>query len=229
MTQTPLVQLSNISVDLYSNSSDNFSFKKFLMSRQFLPKTISILENISLTIHKGDILGIEGSNGAGKTTLLSVIAGILPISKGERVVNGRCLPLLGLGHVFHGDLDIRRNIELWSMSFNSNFLIDYNFINSIIQEAGLNATQDVLLRSLSSGMKSRLAFELAMRDSEDILLLDEVFSVGDAEFRARSGERIKSKLKQSGCAVIVSHDRDILEKNCTQIIRIKDRSTIELC
>jgi len=229
MAQTPLVQLSNISVDLYSNSSDNFSFKKFLMSRQFLPKTISILENISLTIHKGDILGIEGSNGAGKTTLLSVIAGILPISKGERVVNGRCLPLLGLGHVFHGDLDIRRNIELWSMSFNSNFLIDYNFINSIIQEAGLNATQDVLLRSLSSGMKSRLAFELAMRDSEDILLLDEVFSVGDAEFRARSGERIKSKLKQSGCAVIVSHDRDILEKNCTQIIRIKDRNTIELC
>jgi ABC-type polysaccharide/polyol phosphate transport system ATPase subunit len=229
MAQTPLVQLSNISVDLYSNSSDNFSFKKFLMSRQFLPKTISILENISLIIHKGDILGIEGSNGAGKTTLLSVIAGILPISKGERVVNGRCLPLLGLGHVFHGDLDIRRNIELWSMSFNSNFLIDDNFINSIIKEAGLNVTQDVLLRSLSSGMKSRLAFELAMRDSEDILLLDEVFSVGDAEFRARSGERIKSKLKQSGCAVIVSHDRDILEKNCTQIIRIKDRSTIELC
>jgi ABC-type polysaccharide/polyol phosphate transport system ATPase subunit len=229
MAQTPLVQLSNISVDLYSNSSDNFSFKKFLMSRQFLPKTISILENISLTIHKGDILGIEGSNGAGKTTLLSVIAGILPISKGKRVVSGRCLPLLGLGHVFHGDLDIRRNIELWSMSFNSNFLIDDNFINSIIQEAGLTATQDVLLRSLSSGMKSRLAFELAMRDSEDILLLDEVFSVGDAEFRARSGERIKSKLKKSGCAVIVSHDRDILEKNCTQIIRIKDRSTIELC
>jgi ABC-type polysaccharide/polyol phosphate transport system ATPase subunit len=144
-------------------------------------------------------------------------------------VSGRCLPLLGLGHVFHGDLDIRRNIELWSMSFNSNFLIDDNFINSIIQEAGLTATQDVLLRSLSSGMKSRLAFELAMRDSEDILLLDEVFSVGDAEFRARSGERIKSKLKKSGCAVIVSHDRDILEKNCTQIIRIKDRSTIELC
>lgn len=229
MTQTPLVQLSNISVDLYSNSSDNFSFKKFLMSRQFLPKTISILENISLAIYKGDILGVEGSNGAGKTTLLSVIAGILPISKGQRIVNGRCLPLLGLGHVFHGDLDIKRNIELWSMSFNSNFLIDDNFIKSIIEEAGLNVTQDVLLRSLSSGMKSRLAFELAMRDSEDILLLDEVFSVGDAEFRSRSGERIKSKLKQSGCAVIVSHDRDVLEKNCTQIIRIKDRNTIELC
>ena len=229
MTQTPLVQLSNISVDLYSNSSDNFSFKNFLMSRQFLPKTISILENISLAIYKGDILGVEGSNGAGKTTLLSVIAGILPISKGQRIVNGRCLPLLGLGHVFHGDLDIKRNIELWSMSFNSNFLIDDNFIKSIIEEAGLNVTQDVLLRSLSSGMKSRLAFELAMRDSEDILLLDEVFSVGDAEFRSRSGERIKSKLKQSGCAVIVSHDRDVLEKNCTQIIRIKDRNTIELC
>lgn len=229
MTPQPLVKLTNISVDLYNNSSDNFSFKKFVMSREFLPKTISILENISLAIHKGDILGIEGANGTGKTTLLSVIAGILPISKGERLVTGRCLPLLGLGHVFHEDLDIRRNIELWSLSFNSNFLINDDFIKSIISEAGLNLTQDVLLRSLSSGMKSRLAFELAMRDSEDILLLDEVFSVGDAEFRARSGDRIKSKLKQSGCAVIVSHDRDVLERNCTQILRIKDRNTIELC
>jgi teichoic acid transport system ATP-binding protein len=229
MTQEPLVKLKNISVDLYSNSSDNFSFKKFLLTQRFLPRTISILQDISLDIYRGEVLGIEGSNGAGKTTLLSVIAGILPISRGERIVDGRCLPLLGLGHIFHGDLDIKRNIELWNLSFNSDFLVNEDFVKNVIKEAGLNVTQDVLLRSLSSGMKSRLAFELAMRDSEDILLLDEVFSVGDADFRERSGERIKSKLKKSGCAVIVSHDRDVLEKNCTKIIRIKNKNTIELC
>lgn len=229
MTQQPLIQLSNISVDLYSNSSDNFSFKKFMMTHQFLPKTISILEAISLDVYRGEVLGIEGSNGVGKTTLLSVIAGILPISKGERIIHGRCLPLLGLGHIFHGDLDIKRNIELWNLSFNSDFLVNEDFVNSVIKEAGLDVTCDVLLRSLSSGMKSRLAFELAMRDSEDILLLDEVFSVGDADFRERSGDRIKSKLKKTGCTVIVSHDRDVLEKNCTKIIRIKNKSTIELC
>lgn len=225
----PLVHLSNIAVTLYNNSSDNFSFKKLLLTQKFLPEQISILKDISLDIHKGEILGIEGSNGIGKTTLLSAIAGILPISSGVREVHGKCLPLLGLGHVFHGDLDIQKNIELWDASFNSNFPLGAEFVEDVIAQAGLKIKKDTLLRSLSSGMKSRLAFELAMRDSADILLLDEVFSVGDAEFRHQSTQKIQNKLKTLGCAVIVSHDRRVLEDNCSKIIRIKDQNTIEIC
>jgi ABC-type polysaccharide/polyol phosphate transport system ATPase subunit len=225
----PLVRLSNIAVTLYNNSSDNFSFKKLLLTRQFLPEQISILNDISLDIYEGEILGIEGSNGVGKTTLLSAIAGILPISSGVREVNGKCLPLLGLGHVFHGDLDIQKNIELWDTSFNSGFSLDGGFVEDVIEKAGLKINKTTLLRSLSSGMKSRLAFELAMRDTADILLLDEVFSVGDAQFREQSTAKIKEKLKILGCAVIVSHDRKVLEDNCSKIIRIKDKNTIELC
>ncbi len=225
----PLVRLSNIAVTLYNNSSDNFSFKKLLLTRQFLPETISILNDISLDIYEGEIIGIEGSNGVGKTTLLSAIAGILPIASGIREVHGKCLPLLGLGHVFHGDLDIQKNIELWDTSFNSSFTLDSSFIEDVIEKAGLKIHKTTLLRSLSSGMKSRLAFELAMRDNADILLLDEVFSVGDAQFREQSAFKIKQKLKTLGCAVIVSHDRDILEDNCSKIIRIKDPNTIEIC
>lgn len=224
-----LVRLSNIGVTLYDNSSDNFSFKKLLLTQKFLPEQISILKDISLEICKGEILGIEGSNGVGKTTLLSVIAGILPISSGVREVHGKCLPLLGLGHVFHGDLDIQKNIELWDTSFNSNFPLGAEFVEDVIVQAGLKIRKDTLLRSLSSGMKSRLAFELAMRDSADILLLDEVFSVGDAEFRHQSTQKIQNKLKTLGCAVIVSHDRKVLEDNCSKIIRIKDQNTIEIC
>ena len=153
----------------------------------------------------------------------------MPIVSGVRIVRGKCLPLLGLGHVFHGDLDIQKNIQLWNTSFNSNFSIDSNFIDNVIAGAGLKVDKTVLLRSLSSGMKSRLAFELAMHDSADILLLDEVFSVGDAQFKEQSGIRIKEKLKMLGCAVIVSHDRSVLEENCTQIIRIKDQQTLEIC
>jgi ABC-type polysaccharide/polyol phosphate transport system ATPase subunit len=227
--KTPLVHLSNIAVTLYNNSSDNFSFKKLLLTRRFLPDTISILNDISLDIYEGEIIGIEGSNGVGKTTLLSAIAGILPIASGIREVHGKCLPLLGLGHVFHGDLDIQKNIELWDTSFNSGFILDSSFVEDVIEKAGLKVHKTTLLRSLSSGMKSRLAFELAMRDSADILLLDEVFSVGDAEFREQSALKIKQKLKTLGCAVIVSHDRDILEDNCSKIIRIKDPNTIEIC
>jgi len=225
----PLVHLSNIAVTLYNNSSDNFSFKKLLLTQKFLPEQISILNDISLDIYEGEIIGIEGSNGVGKTTLLSVVAGILPISSGVREVHGKCLPLLGLGHIFHGDLDIEKNIELWDASFNSNFPLEIGFVNDVIAQAGLKIKKDTLLRALSSGMKSRLAFELAMRDTADILLLDEVFSVGDADFRSQSSQKIKNKLKTLGCAVIVSHDRKILEDNCSKIIRIKDQNTIEIC
>lgn len=225
----PLVHLSNIAVTLYKNSSDNFSFKKLLMTQQFLPETVSILSDISLDIYEGDILGIEGSNGVGKTTLLSAIAGILPISSGIREVRGKCLPLLGLGHVFHGDLDIEKNVQLWDTSFNSQFDLSSKFVEDVIEKAGLSIGKTTLLRALSSGMKSRLAFELAMRDKADILLLDEVFSVGDAQFREQSTSKIKEKLKTLGCAVIVSHDRKVLEDNCSKIIRIKDARTIEIC
>jgi len=225
----PIIHLSNVAVTLYNNSSDNFSFKKFLMTGRFLPENITILNDISLDIYEGEILGIEGSNGVGKTTLLSAIAGILPISAGIREVRGKCLPLLGLGHVFHGDLDIQKNIELWDTSFNSGFQFETGFEEDVIEQAGLKIQKNVLLRALSSGMKSRLAFELAMRDSADILLMDEVFSVGDAQFREQSTEKIKNKLKTLGCAVIVSHDRKILEDNCSKIIRIKDKNTIEIC
>lgn len=229
MMSKKLVHLSEISVTLYNNSSDNFSFKKLLLTQKFLPEQITILDGISLDIYEGEILGIEGSNGVGKTTLLSAIAGILPISSGMREVKGKCLPLLGLGHVFHGDLDIQKNIELWDASFNSGFPLGEIFTENIIAGAGLKIKKDTLLRALSSGMKSRLAFELAMRDTADILLLDEVFSVGDADFRHQSTQKIKEKLKTLGCAVIVSHDRKILEDNCSKIIRIKDEKTIELC
>ncbi len=225
----PLVHLLNISINLFKNSSDNFSFKKFLLTQKFLPESISIFSDISLDIYKGEILGIVGSNGIGKTTLLSAIAGILPIASGIRQVRGKCLPLLGLGNVFHGDLDIQRNIVLWETCFKSNFVINNDFVDDVIKKAGLNISQTTVMRALSSGMKSRLAFELAMRDTSDILLLDEVFSVGDAHFREQSTIRIKEKLKTLGCAVIVSHDQQVLEDNCTKIIRIKDHMTIEVC
>ena len=224
-----IISLRNITVDFYSNSSENFSFKKFLLTRKLLPQKVKIFEDFSLDIYEGEILGIEGSNGIGKTTLLSVMAGIIPITSGQREVKGRALPLLGLGHVFHGDLDIEKNIELWALSFNSGFIVTDEFIADVLKSAGLNIKKDMLLRSLSSGMKSRLAFELAMRGNEDILLLDEVFSVGDASFKSQSIQRIKDKLKKISCAVIVSHDRSVLEDNCSRIIRIKSKSEFEVC
>ena len=156
-----------------------------------------------------------------------MIAGIIPISSGKRIVNGKVLPLLGLGHIFHNDLDIYRNIELWNLSFKTDFTINEKFVEEIIISSGLKIQPKTLVRSLSSGMKSRLAFELAMRGQEEILLLDEIFSVGDKNFREKSRLKMKEKLKTIKCAIIISHDYDVLNENCNKIIRITNGSSFE--
>lgn len=221
------ISLEDVSLFFYKNESDNFTFKKSLLSGKFFPEKKTVFENFNLKVNNSTILGIEGSNGVGKTTLLSAIAGLLPISSGKILVNGKILPLLGLGHVFHNDLDISKNIELWNLSFKSNFKVEKNFVDKILFNAGLNVNPKTLIRSLSSGMKSRLAFELALNGSEDILLLDEVFAVGDKEFRNNAIKRMKEKISSLKCAIIVSHDSEILKNNCNKIIRIIDKSSFE--
>ena len=197
------------------------------MTGNLLPEKKRVFKNFSLDVHNSTILGIEGSNGVGKTSLLAAIAGLLPVESGEIKTKGKVLPLLGLGHVFHPDLDIQRNIELWNLSFSTNFKINESFVFKILENAGLNVSPSTVLRSLSSGMKSRLAFELAMHGNEDILLLDEVFAVGDQRFREQSARKMKQKLKSLQCAIIVSHDLNVLKDNCDRVIRILSPSDFE--
>jgi len=222
-----VISLQKINVSFYRSESDNFTLKKSILSGKFIPQKQEIFNSFSLEVKESTILGIEGSNGIGKTTLLSVIAGIIPISSGKRIVNGKVLPLLGLGHIFHNDLDIYRNIELWNLSFETNFTINEKFVDEVITSSGLKIQPKTLVRSLSSGMKSRLAFELAMRGQEEILLLDEIFSVGDKNFREKSRLKMKEKLKTIKCAIIISHDYDVLNENCNKIIRITNGSSFE--
>lgn len=222
-----VISIKNLNLAYFKSESDNYSFKKFLMTGNLLPEKKVVFENFSLEVGHSTILGIEGSNGVGKTSLLAAIAGLLPAEGGEIKTSGKVLPLLGLGHVFHPDLDIQRNIELWNLSFSSNFMVNEQFVTEILENAGLNVSPSTILRSLSSGMKSRLAFELAMHGNEDILLLDEVFAVGDQHFRDQSALKMKQKLKSLQCAIIVSHDLNVLKDNCDRVIRILSPSDFE--
>ena len=221
------ISIDNITLNLYKRESDIFGFKKMLLTGKILPEEKILFHDLTLQIEESTILGIEGPNGIGKTTLLAAIAGLIPIKSGSINVKGKVLPLLGLGHIFHPDLNIHRNIELWNISFSSGFKIEGSFVKNIIESCGIDVMPTTLLRSLSSGMKSRLAFELAMRGKEDILRLDEVFSVGDSEFREKSILKMQEKLKSLACAVIVSHDRETLREHCNRIIRIKSPHEIE--
>lgn len=211
------IDIKNLSIELYDLKSNSISIKNLLLNRSLNFKKKLIFKKINLEVKSGDIVGIIGNNGAGKTTLLSSIAGLVKPKTGQVQVNGRVLPLLGLGNIFHKDLDIIGNIELWNTFFNSNFNVNEAFIKKIILNSGINKSEKTYIRSLSNGMISRLAFALAMEESADILLLDEVFAVGDASFKSQSRERLLNKMNGVGCSVIVSHDESLLKSICTKV------------
>lgn len=211
------IDIKNLSIELYDLKSNSLSIKNLLLNRSLNFKKKLIFKKINLEVKSGDIVGIIGNNGAGKTTLLSSIAGLIKPRTGHVRVNGRVLPLLGLGNIFHKDLDIIGNIELWNTFFNSNFNINEAFIKKIILNSGINKSEKTYIRSLSNGMISRLAFALAMEESANVLLLDEVFAVGDASFKIQSRERLLNKMNGAGCSVIVSHDESLLKSICTKV------------
>ena len=176
------------------------------------------LNNVSFYVKKGTLLGIIGSNGSGKSTILKVLSGIMPPTKGEVKVNGSVAALLELGAGFDGDLTVKENIYLRGA------LLGYTreFVNeeykNIIEFSELDNFEDVAFKKLSSGMKSRLAFSLASRVSPDILILDEVLSVGDMAFRKKSENRMREMMSGGTTTILVSHSMTQIREMCTQVL-----------
>ena len=176
------------------------------------------LNNVSFYVKKGTLLGIIGSNGSVKSTILKVLSGIMPPTKGEVKVNGSVAALLELGAGFDGDLTVKENIYLRGA------LLGYTreFVNeeykNIIEFSELDNFEDVAFKKLSSGMKSRLAFSLASRVSPDILILDEVLSVGDMAFRKKSENRMREMMSGGTTTILVSHSMTQIREMCTQVL-----------
>jgi len=173
-------------------------------------------KNISFSLEKGDMLGIVGTNGAGKSTLLKAVTGIMIPTEGEVVARGKIAALLELASGFDPDLTVRENTYLRGalLGYTKKF-IDEKY-NEIIAFAELQDFQDYMFKQLSSGMKSRLAFSIACLVEPDIIILDEVLSVGDEGFKDKSAHRIKSILARGVTGVLVSHSvqqvRDLCNK-----------------
>ena len=185
---------------------------------QVLVNEFWALNNVSFYVKKGTLLGIIGSNGSGKSTILKVLSGIMPPTKGEVKVNGSVAALLELGAGFDGDLTVKENIYLRGA------LLGYTreFVNeeykNIIEFSELDNFEDVAFKKLSSGMKSRLAFSLASRVSPDILILDEVLSVGDMAFRKKSENRMREMMSGGTTTILVSHSMTQIREMCTQVL-----------
>ena len=180
------------------------------------------LNGIDLEVNEGEILGIIGRNGSGKSTLLRTISGIYRPDDGIIRSKGQITLMAGLGIGFNVNLSGRENIYLYgSILGHSNETMN-DLMDSIIEFADLNGFIDQPLRTYSAGMRARLGFSIASAVKPDILLIDEVLSVGDQEFREKSMARILEIVKGSRTVVLVSHNFSIMKQICTRLIMIEN-------
>jgi ABC-type polysaccharide/polyol phosphate transport system ATPase subunit len=176
------------------------------------------LRNVTLSVHRGESLGIVGANGAGKSTLLRVAAGIVMPSEGAVISRGNIVPLLELGTGFESELSGRENIQFNGALLGRSRAWMRSQLDAIIAFSGLEQVIDAPLRTYSTGMRARLAFAIATAVDAETILLDEILAVGDAAFRVRCEERIRSFVHEGRTVVLVSHDTEELVKLCRRTV-----------
>ena len=180
------------------------------------------LDDVSFTVKKGEVVGIIGTNGSGKSTILKIISGVLTPTKGTVEVDRSKIQLLTLGTGFDFELTGRENVYLNGavIGYTKEF-IDEKY-DEIVKFAELEGFMEEKVRNYSSGMVSRLGFAIAtVRDTPEILILDEVLSVGDMFFRKKSERRIKEMMRGGSTVLIVSHSPSVIKANCSKAVWIE--------
>jgi len=185
-------------------------------------KKLRALDEITFTVHKGEILGIIGLNGSGKTTLLRIIAGVYRPSSGSVQVNGKLSVLMELGTGFQADLNARENIIMNGMllGFSKSDILER--LDKILEYAELEKFVNMKLKYFSTGMRARLAFAIAMQIDPDILLVDEILSVGDKEFQKKSYETFLSLIKNKKTILHVTHNLNKLSEFSDRILLLHE-------
>lgn len=186
------------------------------------------LRNISLDIQKGEFFGIVGRNGSGKSTLLKILAGIYQPSKGEVRLHGKLVPFIELGVGFNPELTGRENVFLNGALLGYSKKEVLGMYDDIVRFAELERFMDQKLKNYSSGMQVRLAFSLAIRAEADILLIDEVLAVGDADFQRKCFDYFRELKKSKTTVVFVSHDMNAVIEYCDRAALIDDSRLIEI-
>lgn len=183
-------------------------------------KSFTALQDISFSVNSGEVVGLIGLNGSGKTTLLRIISGIYQPDSGSVTVNGHLSPLLQLGTGFQEELDAKENIIMSGMLLGISKKEIQNKVNSIIEFAELEKFAKMKLKHYSSGMRARLAFTTALQINPDILLVDEILSVGDKDFSKKSYEAFLSFKKNKKTIFYATHDLQRLEEFSDRAILI---------
>ncbi|MCL2398892.1 MAG: ABC transporter ATP-binding protein [Defluviitaleaceae bacterium] len=215
------VQLKNVAIRYVVGDFRNIGFKDFMLKKvkqQYTVKKFWAIKDVSFELEQGDFLGIVGTNGSGKSTLLKAVSGIMPPTKGTITVNGNVAALLELGTGFDGEMTVQENTFLRGalMGYTREFM--HQAYPEIIKFAELEEFENRPFRQLSSGMKSRLAFSIACLVKPEILILDEVLSVGDGAFKNKSESKMKDIIKDGATTLFVSHSISQMKKLCNKML-----------
>lgn len=217
----PILSCYDVSIRYITGDFKEIGIKEYLLRK--ITKNYKVNEfwadrHVTFSINRGDMLGIIGTNGAGKSTLLKAISGIMVPTIGRVECNGKIAALLELGSGFDGDLTVKENTYLRGamLGYTRKFMDDT--YSSIIEFAELEDFQDRPFKQLSSGMKSRLAFSIASLVNPDILILDEVLSVGDGAFRQKSEAKMKSIINGGATTILVSHSINQVRSMCNKVL-----------
>ncbi len=176
------------------------------------------LKDVTFHIDKGDVVGLIGSNGAGKSTLLKVVSGVLKPTEGKVIVNGAISPMIELGAGFDGNLTARENIFLNGaiLGYSKDFLTQK--FDEIVEFSELSEFLDVPVKNFSSGMVAKLAFSISTVVNPEILIVDEILSVGDMKFQEKSKKKMMSMITGGTTVLYVSHSLDSIKELCNKVI-----------
>ena len=231
MSRKTMIEVQNVTMRFHMNSDRILSLKEFVTTAlrgKLKYDTFTALEQVSFQVKRGETLGLIGRNGAGKSTMLKIISGILKPTEGEVHCYGNVVPMLELGSGFDFDLTGRENIFLNGaiLGYSREFL--ESKYEEILAFSELGEFIHSPIRNYSSGMLARLAFSIATVVRPEILIVDEILSVGDADFQAKSRRRMTELMSGGATVLFVSHDLSQNREMCNRVIWL-EHGRVKLC
>lgn len=229
-----MIKIENVSMKFNLEIEKDFSMKQAfvdLFTKKKKKKKNDdfwALKNVSFTVDKGEVVGLIGSNGAGKSTLLKVVSGVMKPTSGKVTVQGVISPMIELGAGFDGNLTARENIYLNGaiLGYSKKFL-DSKF-DEIVEFSELKDFLDVPVKNFSSGMTAKLAFSIATVVNPEILIVDEILSVGDIKFQEKSKHKMMEMIKGGTTVLYVSHSLDSIKDLCTKVVWLEHGKVIKI-
>jgi ABC-type polysaccharide/polyol phosphate transport system ATPase subunit len=219
------IEVTNISLTYRVLKNKTGSLKELfrdILHRKVRIQNYVALKDVSFTVDSGEVVAIIGKNGAGKSTLLKILAQVLPPTSGKVKVDGSIAPMIELGAGFHPEMTGAENVLFYSTLMGRDINRTKSRTQAIGEWAGVTDHMDFPLRSFSSGMVARLAFATATDEMAEVLLIDEVLSVGDADFQNKSRARMEELIAHGSAVILVSHDMTAVRKLAQKAIWLEN-------